>query len=227
MTYGGDLGSISTLAHEAGHAFHSWMMRDLPLDLMSYPMTLAETASIFAETVLKDHYVKTAKGSLDRYLAAWEDATSAYAFILLVPQRFDFEKAVYEKIQSRGLSASEFKKLYTDTEKEVYGDTLTEVPEMGWASTLHYYISGLSFYNFPYTFGYLFSLGVYAQKDKLGDSFFQKYIDLLRDTGRMTAEELAEKHLGVDLTQHAFWEDALGMVSKQITHFESLVDELF
>jgi oligoendopeptidase F len=80
---------------------------------------------------------------------------------------------------------------------------------MFWANKLHFSIAELSFYNFPYTFGYLFALGVYSQKDRLGAGFYPAYVNLLRDTGRMTAEEVAAKHLGADLTKPDFWRDSI------------------
>lgn len=77
----------------------------------------------------------------------------------------------------------------------------------------------MPFYNFPYTFGYLFSAGIYGRAKQQGSSFSQKYIDLLRDTGRMTVEGLAQKHLGVDLTQPDFWQEAVDWVKEDVDHF--------
>ena len=93
---------------------------------------------------------------------------------------------------------------------------------MFWASKLHFFISGLSFYNFPYLFGYLFSLGIYAQREKLGADFFPAYKALLRDTGRMSAEALAAKHLNADLTQPQFWRDSVQLVNRSVLAFEAL-----
>ena len=84
----------------------------------------------------------------------------------------------------------------------------------------------LHFYNFPYTFGYLFALGVYAQKDALGDNFYDKYIDLLKDTGSMPSEKLPKKHLGVDIEEEKqFWLDSISIVNKQMEDFEKLINE--
>jgi oligoendopeptidase F len=99
---------------------------------------------------------------------------------------------------------------------------LAEPDTMFWASKLHFFITGVSFYNFPYLFGYLFSLGVYAQREKLGADFYPAYKALLRDTGRMSAEQLARQHLGVDLTQPQFWRDSVKMAGKSVATFEAL-----
>ena len=106
-----------------------------------------------------------------------------------------------------------------------YGDALSEPDPMFWASKLHFHMSYISFYNFPYLFGYLFSLGVYGRRDSFGDSFFERYVALLRDTGRMTAEDIAKKHLGVDLRQPAFWAETIESLGARVDLFESILDE--
>ena len=108
-----------------------------------------------------------------------------------------------------------------------YGDALAEPDPMFWASKLHFYISGLSFYNFPYLFGYLFSLGVYARRQEAGDDgFYERYVALLRDTGRMTAEELAARHLAVNLAEGDFWRDTIKALAQRVDSFEALLDEI-
>ena len=102
---------------------------------------------------------------------------------------------------------------------------ISEPDPMFWASKLHFYISGLSFYNFPYLFGYLFSLGVYASRDRLGDEFFERYQALLRDTGRMTAEDLARKHLDADLTAEDFWKQTLAALEPRVDDFAAVISE--
>jgi len=95
-----------------------------------------------------------------------------------------------------------------------------------WASKLHFYISGLSFYNFPYLFGYLFSLGVYQRKDLAGNAFYPRYVALLRDTGRMTAEEIARRHLDASLETPAFWLTTIERLEPRVAAFERLVETL-
>lgn len=94
-----------------------------------------------------------------------------------------------------------------------------------WSSKLHFFIDSVPFYNFPYTFGYLFSAGIYAQAQKDGDNFEDKYIALLRDTANMTSEELAQKHLSVDLTKPDFWQAGADLVKKDIDEFLSLSEQ--
>ena len=109
---------------------------------------------------------------------------------------------------------------------EWYGDALSEPDDLSWVNKLHFYISGLSFYNFPYLFGYLFSQGIYQRRHAMGEQFFGNYCNLLRDTGRMSAEELASKHLGVDLTRPEFWMDSVTAMEPRVARFEGVLEKL-
>jgi oligoendopeptidase F len=225
MTYRGSLEDIGTLAHELGHGFHSWVMRDLPLPETAYPMTLAETASIFAETVTSE--VLLVQASKDPTQAAikrqilWGELGSAEAFLLNIPARFWFESELYTRRQERPLSPDEISELMTQAWRKAYGSTLSEMNPLFWCSKLHFHMSSTSFYNFPYTFGYLFALGVYAQRPKHGAAFLKNYVGLLRDTGRMTVEDLARKHLGVDVQKPEFWQDSINLVRSKISLYGS------
>lgn len=227
QTYMGSTNDVRTLAHELGHAYHSWVMRDLPRPLTHYPMTLAESASIFAETAFADSLSKKALASGDHALAlrtAWQNAEAATS-LLNIPARFDFEKSFYERRQTGTVSPEELNQLMSQAWEKWYGDTLTDYEKQYWMTKLHFSIAEVSFYNYPYTFGYLFSLGIYALRDELGDRFWATYTALLRDTGRMSAEELAQTYLGADLTKPAFWLKSLALVEKQVSDFEALSEK--
>ncbi|PIB50630.1 oligoendopeptidase, partial [Pseudomonas sp. 2588-5] len=109
-------------------------------------------------------------------------------------------------------------------QEEAYCDGLSEYSPHFWASKLHFHITGVPFYNFPYTFGYLFSTGIYARAQKEGKAFEKKYVDLLRDTGRLNVEELAKKHLHVDLTKPDFWQEAIDVIKKDMRIFMALTE---
>ncbi|MDG0816877.1 M3 family oligoendopeptidase [Bdellovibrio svalbardensis] len=223
MTYMGSNSDVSTLAHELGHAFHSWVMRDMPRAQMNYPMTLAETASIFAETVLHDALIQKASSFEEKVEFAWNDVEGAMALLLNIPTRFEFEKKFYEMRKERIVDASELRKLMDETWSKWYGTTLSKNDDLFWAHKLHFHISGLSFYNFPYTFGYLFSLSIYARRKELGSNFMKTYVEILRDTGRMTAEDLIQKHLGEDIRRPEFWQKSIDVVKEKINKFEKLI----
>ena len=224
MTFVGSNNNVSTLAHELGHAYHSWVMRDLPFAQYDYPMTLAETASIFFETVLHESLSEKADNKEAKIESSWGEVAEAVGLLLNIPARFEFEKNFYEQRQKRSLSADELSKLTDDAWTKWYGPTLSANDKMFWASKLHFSISRVSFYNYPYTFGYLFSLSLYARRESLGKDFAQTYVNILRDTGRMTAEDLIKKHLGEDIEDPAFWRKAIAVVNQKIEKFEKLVN---
>ncbi len=223
QTYTGTQKDLVTLAHELGHAYHAWVMRDIPLAESGYSMSLAETASIFAEATLADYLKKTAQTEHEIFNVAWRNASDAIGFLLNIPARFEFERSFYEKRESGFCSPQELSELTNKAWRKWYGDTLSEPDSLFWAHKLHFSIAGRSFYNFPYTFGYLFSLSIYARKEKFGADFKNKYIEILRDTGRMTAEDLVKKHLQEDITQPSFWQKSMDVVTQKVQHFISLV----
>lgn len=225
MTYSGGASDVITLAHELGHAYHSWVMRDLPPSQLGYGMSLAETASTFGETLVRDAMSHSAKSLQTRLDVSWEDMSALITFVLNIPTRYQFEREFYEARAERPLRPDELKTLMSTAWRNWYGDALSEPDPMFWASKLHFYISGLSFYNFPYLFGYLFSLGVYASRDRFGDEFFPRYQALLRDTGRMTAEQLASKHLDADLTKPDFWHTTLAALEPRVDAFAGVLEE--
>jgi oligoendopeptidase F len=226
MTYQGTTSDIITLAHELGHAFHSWVMRDLPDSQRSYGMSLAETASTFGETAVRDALLARAKTPNERFQIMWEEMTAISAFMLNIPARFSFERAFYERRDERPLRAAELEALMSQAWQDWYGDACSEPDPMFCASKLHFFISGLSFYNFPYLFGYLFSMGVYLRRENGGADFYPRYVSLLRDTGRMTAEKLARQHLDEALDGPSFWRNTVNRLEPRVTAFEEVVAEL-
>ncbi|MFC4076259.1 M3 family oligoendopeptidase [Salinithrix halophila] len=222
MTFAGTASNISTLAHELGHAYHQHVMNDLPQLVQRYSMNVAETASTFAESIVSDASIRSAK-SKEQQIALLEDKIQrSVAFFMDIHARFLFETRFYEE-RSQGLVSGErLKELMVQAEKEAFKDSLSEYHPWFWAAKLHFYITGVPFYNFPYTFGYLFSTGLYSRAMEEGPAFAKKYVDLLRDTGRMTVEDLAYKHLGVDLTRPGFWQGAIDRVHRDIDRFLEL-----
>ncbi|MEO0983959.1 MAG: M3 family oligoendopeptidase [Cyanobacteria bacterium J06639_14] len=222
MTFEGSMNNVLTLAHELGHAWHNWVMRDLPRDKTAYSMTLAETASIFGETLVRDALFAQAKTPEQKLKIAWEDGAAATVFLLNIPSRFTFEQKLVEARKQGFVIADTLKIMMRDSWQHWYEDSLASYDEMFWASKLHFSIAELSFYNYPYLFGYLFSLGIYAQKDHYGEAFNELYTRLLRDTGSMTAEALVQRHLQQDIRQPEFWQASLDIVDRAVSRLEAL-----
>lgn len=226
MTYMGTASNLTTLAHELGHAFHSWVMRDMPLRETRYPMCLAETASTFAETVVRHYLLREAKTPEEKLSILWEEVSAIPRFLINLPVRYEFERQFYEAREDNSFSADEFKGLMAETWQDWHGDSMSAPDDMFWATKLHFYMAERSFYNFPYTFGYLFSQGIYAQKERRGESFFDFYTELLRDTGRMQVEDLVKKHFEMPLDTPVFWEQCMGILEQYASDFEGLLTEL-
>ncbi len=224
MTYSGTPSNISTLAHELGHAFHSYAMEDIhPLN-SDYAMNVAETASTFAEMIVADAALKHTTNKEERLALLDDKLQRSVAMLMNIHSRFLFETAFYEERKQGYVSSDRLSSLMLDAQKEGYSDSLEEYHPLFWASKLHFFITDVPFYNFPYTFGYLFSLGIYANALEEGQEFEQKYISLLKDTGSMSVEDLAVKHLSVDLTKKDFWEKAVKMATSDVEEFIKLTN---
>ena len=217
--YDGYFGSIGTLAHELGHAFHNRQIENnRPLN-QDYPMPVAETASTFNEVHLGQAALKDATGE-ERLNLLENDLREQTQCIVDIYSRYLFETAVFEQSQQKFLMADDLKALMLDAQKKAYGDGLDETcmhPYM-WACKSHYYSEGLSFYNFPYAFGNLFAMGLYSLFLKEGDAFVEKYKAMLAATPCCTIEE-AGAMMGIDLTKKAFWEESLSQIAKTVEAF--------
>lgn len=217
--YDGNFGSISTLAHELGHAFHNRQTEDNRAMNQDYSMPVAETASTFNETHL-GHFALASATPEEKLALLENDLMEKTQCIVDIYSRYLFESAVFEQSQSKFLMAEDLKAIMLDAQRQAYGEGLDENymhPYM-WACKGHYYSSRLSFYNFPYAFGNLFAVGLYNMFLEEGESFIPKYKAMLKATPTCTIEE-AGAMVGVDLTDKKFWEGSLALIAKDIEEF--------
>lgn len=226
MTFTGSSSDTSTLAHELGHAFHSHVMKDLPTLNRRYAMNVAETASTFAETIIGNATVANAKSKEEKASLLNTKLENATAMFMNIHARFLFENAFYKERAKGIVSEKRLNELMVEAQKEAYGDSLASYHPHFWCSKLHFFIGGVPFYNFPYTFGFLFSLGIYAEYLKDREGFEEKYIALLKDTGSMQVEDLAQKHLGVDITKEDFWAAGIQLMANDAKEFIELTNEI-
>lgn len=226
MTFNGSYNGLSTLAHELGHGYHGYVLRDMPFGAQRYTMSVAETASTFNELVVTDAYLNQTTDAGERLGLLDRKLGDAVAFLMNIRARFDFEREFFARRANGQLSVDELSELMVHAQKTAYHDGLAQYHPLFWASKLHFYITRAPFYNFPYTFGFLFSHGIYAMAQEAGAAFKDRYIALLRDTGSMDTETLAKTHLGVDLTKPAFWETAVDEVLADVTPFVEMVNQM-
>lgn len=223
--YGGSISDIVTLAHELGHAYHGFMLEDNSILNTGYTMPVAETASTFCENIIFNASLETASDEEKIMLIenSLQDLTQITVDIL---SRYKFETEVFKRRENEFLDSNTLQKIMLQAQKDTYGDGLNQeiLHPFMWLNKGHYYSAGRNFYNFPYAFGGLFALGLYAQYEKEGEDFVEKYRNLLKATATASCEDVA-KLADVDTTTVAFWEDSIAQIVKRIDLYMELTNE--
>jgi len=217
--FDGSFSGLTTLAHELGHGYHGYCLINESFLNSDYPMPLAETASIFCETLIINEAMKTASES-ESYTILENSLQSDSQVIVDIYSRFLFESELFEKRKSSSLSVEELKDIMLKAQKESYGEGLDkdQLHPYMWACKPHYYYADYNFYNFPYAFGLLFAKGLYAEYLKTGKSFIGKYDDLLKATGKNTIAKVTSM-MGIDIQSTDFWRGSLELTAKDIEKF--------
>lgn len=217
--FSGSFGSVVTLAHELGHAYHGEQIQShRPLNT-GYTMPVAETASNFNELIIVNDAIAKSEGE-EKIRLIESQIQDSTQIIVDIYSRFLFEDEVIRRRKNTFLYADDLEKIMINAQMESYGDGLDHNclhPYM-WCCKSHYYRAGLSYYNFPYAFGGLFSRGLYAKYLEEGDAFLPKYRELLRATTVDTVENVASI-AGIDLTRPDFWRESLKTITDQIDIF--------
>jgi len=215
----GSYSDVSTLAHELGHGYHGFCLKDESILNSDYPMPLAETASIFCQTIVDSAAIEEADS--DSALAILDNSLSdAGQVIVDIYSRYLFESKLFEMREESSLSVNELKEIMLWAQKESYGigiDTDYLHPYM-WLCKPHYYEASLNFYNFPYAFGLLFAKGLYARYQIEGEGFVKEYDDILRATGRMKITDVC-RFAGIDINSKEFWKESLDIIAEDINKF--------
>lgn len=231
----GTFSDIITLAHELGHAFHFSCMKDKAPVFFNYPMTLAETASTFAETIVKQDMIANSQ-DFDQMKILDLDLTDTSQVLVDILCRYYFEESVFQARKSSELTADDFCRFMQEAQEKSYGNGLndernednsnyTERHDYMWAVKSHYYITSLDFYNFPYAFGQLFAAGLYQRAKKEGPEFAKTYEELLSLTGNQSCEDLCKK-AGFDITNKDFWKSGIDMYAKEVEKYCNFVEKI-
>ncbi len=213
---------VLTLAHELGHGYHGFLLYDESALNASYTMPIAETASTFCETIIMDAALKNANG--EEKIALIEGRVcDAARLVVDVYSRFLFESEVFKRRENASLGVKELNEMMMNAQKEAYGDGLDPkyLHPYAWTNKPHYYFSNIHYYNFPYTFGLLFSMGLYAQYIRGGDEFLDKYDEILRNTGKHEIKDITAM-VGIDITKESFWNESLDIIEKYVEEFLEL-----
>lgn len=219
----GKLKNVLTLAHELGHGYHGDRIMSESILNTTYPMPLAETASIFCETIVRNAVLKDANEDLSLSILE-NNLQSATGVVVDILSRFYFESEVFETRKDHPLSVSELNSLMLNSQKKAYGECLDPeyLHKYMWLNKTHYYYASRNFYNFPYAFGLLFARGLYAIYLEKGESFIPEYDALLKATGKMNITDVC-KLVGIDPTQKSFWKASLDQIKSDVDAFEAIV----
>jgi oligoendopeptidase F len=213
---------MSTLAHELGHGYHNLNLASCTMIQRMTPMTLAETASIFCETIVQQ--AALARADEAEQVDILESALQGSCQVVVdITSRFHFEQQVFDRRQQRELAVEELCQAILHAQREAYGDGLDwQVlhPYM-WAMKPHYYSTGRSFYNFPYMFGLLFGLGLYSRYQADPEEFKASYDGLLSSTGLADAATLASR-FGIETRTPDFWRSSFEVIRRQVDRFEAM-----
>ncbi|WP_053365439.1 M3 family oligoendopeptidase [Bacillus sp. FJAT-27245] len=226
LTYGGRITNVLTLAHELGHAFHNHALKPVHGLNRYYPLSLAETASTFSElAILNAAYEKTDNREDKRFILDEKLKRSVMNF-MNIHARFLFEERFYKERKRGYVPANRLNRLMQEAMDEAYMGSIDSPSFRSWIWTPHFYLTRSPFYNFPYTFGYLFSQSIYAAAKTKGPNFEKSYITLLRDSGKMAVEELVMKYLSEDITKSGFWEKGLQLCARDAEEFLTLGSQI-
>ncbi len=221
----GSFSDVSTIAHELGHAWHNRCLAGLPYCMIETPMPLAETASIFNETMLA-HQVLSSATEEEQFTLLENSLMEATQTVVDIYSRYLFENEVVDTRADHVMSVDELKDAMLRAQEASYGDGLAKDvrhPYM-WACKSHYYSSDLNFYNFPYAFGLLFGKGVFAQYLRKGEAFVDDYCRLLRYCGSDTVANVAAS-VGIDVRSVDFWRSSLEVIKQDVDRFCDLCEK--
>ena len=217
--FDGSFDAMLTLAHELGHGYHGYCLKNASRLNMRYTMPVAETASTFCETLVARAALKTATPQ-EAFVIRENDIMGNAQVIVDIYSRFLFEDELFRWRDKGSLSVDELNELMVECQKKAYGDGLDHNflnPGM-WINKVHYYYAARNYYNFPYAYGQLFALGLYSIYLKEGKSFLPKYNSLLVETGKNDLAGVG-KLMGINVRDSSFWKESLKIIEGEINEF--------
>lgn len=218
----GSFSDVSTLAHELGHGYHGLCLTEESALNSDYPMPIAETASIFCETIISNAALKNASKE-ESFVILENDISGNAQVIVDILSRYLFETELLKRRENNSIPVKELKEIMLEAQKKAYGMGLDHnfLHPCMWICKPHYYDASSNFYNFPYAFGLLFSKGLYAEYLKRGDSFIKEYDTLLSATGKNNLVQVA-KMMNVDIHSIDFWRSSLNLIAEDIEKFVNM-----
>lgn len=217
---------VLTLAHELGHGLHAALARPRGVFEQHTPLTLAETASVFGETLVFGRLLEETTDPASRLALLAENIEGSIATVFRQVAMNQFEHAVHTARRTEGeLSVARIGELWAETQEELLGDAV-EVTDnyKSWWSYVPHFI-GTPGYVYAYAYGQLLALSVYGRYLEVGESFVDNYVEMLSAGGSKSPEELAAI-AGLDLTDPGFWQSGLALVEQQLTEAEAAAEAI-
>lgn len=218
LNFTGTFYNIVSLAHELGHGYHYMKLNSGTILNTDYTMPMAETASIFCQSLVTDALFETASPDT-RFAILENDLLNDTQMLIEILARYTFETNLFEKRKDGPLTVSQLNELLLNAQEFAYGDGMSEEkhPYM-WICKPHYYFPDFHFYNFPYPFALLFSKGLLALYRRDGQAFVPKFEQILTATGSNSVSGVFEV-LGIKSDDRTFYDNALGLIFEQIDAF--------
>ena len=223
LTYRENYQDVITIAHELGHAYHNYILHKEPAYAQQKGTSLAETASTFMENLVVDAVIKQTTSKEEKLALLEMKIANGLKYVGTIPNMFKFEQVFYEKRKTNVVTAEEINTLISKAEKDLYDGLIENLAVHKWMYIPHFYNAEKSFYNIPYTIGYLFSNGIYERLKK-SENGVEQLDEILQSSGRMTVEQLAERYLGEDATKTTFWDASLQPLKEAIEEYLFLTE---
>ena len=220
LNWTGTSRDVATLAHELGHGLHFQLAREQGIFHQTTPLTVAETASVFGETVTSNRLLSTIDDPQERFALLASTLEDSIATVYRQVAMNRFEEACHTARRTEGeLSVDRFGELWAESQSDMLGDSVevTDGYRSWWSYVPHF--MGTPGYVYAYAYGQLLALSVYARYVEEGDAFVPAYLDLLRAGGSRSPEELG-RIVGCDLADPAFWTNGIQIVEGQLTAAE-------
>jgi oligoendopeptidase F len=211
---------VLTLAHELGHGVHQFLARERGVFHQNTPLTVAETASVFGETVTFGRLLDMTTDPAERLALLAENVEGAIGTVFRQTAMNRFEELVHTERRTVGeLSVDRFNELWTFSQEELFGDSVEVTPGYRtWWSYIPHFI-GVPGYVYAYSFGQLLAMSVYARFEERGPSFVPRYLDMLAAGGSRSPEDLA-RLVDCDLADPGFWDGGLALVERRLEEAE-------
>lgn len=224
LSYDNSIDSARRLAHELGHAWHFQQIKYVPSLWFSedtFEMTMAETSSIFFETAFIDHLIQNTNDMSIKKAILGSKIERSLNYLMSIRGAFLFEKSFYEFRRTAQLDAKQIEELSLQFQEKAYGSSLSEYESFVWIKYGQFYQANTPFYNYPYSFGFLLSIGL-LELVKTDESFNQKFKGFLSETGMLPLEQLIKKHFQLDLSQPEFWQQSVQRLIQDIELYNQI-----